>query len=184
MTATALNPRRARPRVPAPRGLTWVTWRQHRLALTGVLVVLGGLGLYLLFNGLAMHHEYHSLGLDSCGKLDGPSCQSQLTVFQQHYHSLADHLPHFLLILPGLIGVFAGAPLVARELESGTFRFAWTQGRSRVQWIVTKLVILAVVLTAFALAFSALSTWWYGPFDAITGQMSPYGAYEVSGLVF
>ena len=88
------------------------------------------------------------------------------------------------MFLPGLIGVFVGAPLVARELESGTFRFAWTQGRSRVQWIVTKLVLLAIVLTALALAFSALFTWWYGPFDAITGRMAPYGAYEISGLVF
>ncbi len=184
MTATALSPRPARPRVPALRGLTWVTWRQHRFALAGVLVVLGGLSLFMLFNGLAMHHAYTSLGLDTCGKLDGPGCQSQLTAFQQDYGSWANHLPQLLMFLPGLIGVFVGAPLVARELESGTFRFAWTQGRSRVQWIVAKLVILAVVLTAFALAFSALSTWWYGPFDAITGQMSPYGAYEVSGLVF
>ena len=59
---------------------------------------------------------------------------------------LADHLPHLVMLLPGLIGVFVGAPLVARELESGTFRFAWTLARSRVQWIVTKLVLLAVVL--------------------------------------
>ena len=184
MTATALRPRRARQRVPAVRGLAWVTWRQHRFALAGVLLVLGGLGLFMLFNGLAMHDAYTSLGLDTCGPLDGPSCQSQLTAFQQNYGSLADHLPHWLMILPGLIGVFAGAPLVARELESGTFRFAWTQGRSRVQWIVTKLVLLAVVLTTLALAFSALFTWWYGPFDAITGRMSPSGAYEISGLVF
>jgi hypothetical protein len=97
---------------------------------------------------------------------------------------LVDQLPHYLMILPGLIGVFVGARLVARELESGTFRFAWTQGRSRVQWIVTKLVLLAVALTALGLAFSALFTWWYGPFDAITGRMSSSGAYEISGLVF
>ena len=95
MTATALSPKRARPRVPAVRGLAWVTWRQHRFALAGVLVVLGGLGLFMLFNGLAMHHAYTSLGLDTCGKLSGPSCQSQLTVFQQDYGSWADHLPHF-----------------------------------------------------------------------------------------
>jgi ABC-type transport system involved in multi-copper enzyme maturation permease subunit len=88
------------------------------------------------------------------------------------------------MFLPGLIGVFVGAPLVARELESGTFRFAWTQGRSRVQWIITKLVLLGVVLTALALAFSALFTWWYGPFDAIDGRLSSYGAYEISGLLF
>jgi ABC-type transport system involved in multi-copper enzyme maturation permease subunit len=184
MTATALSPRRTRPRVPAVRGLAWVTWRQHRFALAGVLVVLGGLGLFMLFNGLAMHHAYTRLGLDTCGTLSGPSCQNQLAVFQQDYLTWADHLPHLVMLLPGLIGVFVGAPLVARELESGTFRFAWTLARSRVQWIVTKLVLLAVVLTAFALAFSALFTWWYGPFDAITGRMTPYGAYEISGLVF
>jgi ABC-type transport system involved in multi-copper enzyme maturation permease subunit len=166
------------------RGLAWVTWRQHRLAFAGVLVVLGGLGLFMLFNGLAMHHAYSSLGLDRCGKLSGPSCQTQLAVFRQEYGSWADHLPRLLMVLPGLIGVFAGAPLVARELESGTFRFAWTQSRSRVQWIVTKLVLVGVLLTALALAFSAVFTWWYGPFDAIIGRMSPGGAYEVSGMVF
>jgi hypothetical protein len=184
MTATALSPRRSSARVRPMRGLTWVTWRQHRLALAGVFVALAGLGLLMLFNGLAMHHAYTSLGLDTCGKLDGPSCQSQLTAFQQDYFSWANHLPTLLMFLPALIGVFVGAPLVARELESGTFRFAWTQGCSRVQWIVTKLVLLAVVLTALALAFSALFTWWYGPFDAITGRMSTGDAYEISGLVF
>jgi ABC-type transport system involved in multi-copper enzyme maturation permease subunit len=161
-----------------------VAWRQHRLALAGVLVVLGGVSLFMVVNGLAMRHAYTSLGLNSCGALDSPSCASQVVIFQQGYGSWADHLPHLLMFLPGLIGVFVGAPLVARELESGTFRFAWTQGRSRVQWIVTKLALLGVGLTAMALAFSALFTWWYGPFDAISGRMTPYGAYEVSGLVF
>jgi ABC-type transport system involved in multi-copper enzyme maturation permease subunit len=166
------------------RGLAWVTWRQHRFALAGVLVALGGFGVFMVFNGLAMHHAYTRLGLDSCGTLSGPSCQSQLMVFQQQYMGWADHLPQLAMLLPGLIGVFVGAPLVARELESGTFRFAWTLARSRVQWIVTKLVLLAVFLTAATLAFSALSTWWYGPFDAISGRMSSYGAYEISGLIF
>ena len=184
MTATTLRPRRARPRVPSLRGLTWVAWRQHRLALAGVLVVLGGVGLFMLFNGLAMRHAYASLGLNACGRLDGSSCQSQLSIFQQDNSGWSDHLPHLLTFLPGLIGVFVGAPLVARELESGTFRFAWTQGRSRVQWVVTKLVLLGVVLATIALAFSALFTWWYGPLDAISGRLAPYGAYEVSGLVF
>ena len=184
MTATALSPGRSRVAARPMRGLAWVTWRQHRFALAGVLVVLGGLGLFMLSNGLAMHHAYHSLGLDTCGRLDGPGCQSQLAVFEQDYFSWADHLPHLVMLLPGLIGVFVGAPLVARELESGTFRFAWTQGRSRLQWIVTKLVLLGVALAAPALAFSALFTWWYGPFDVITGRMTPYGAYEISGLVF
>jgi hypothetical protein len=133
MTATAFGSRRTRPGVRALRGLAWVTWRQHRLGVAGALVLFGGLGLYMVSNGLSMHHAYTSLGLDTCGDLGGPNCQSQLSAFQQQYQPLVDHLPHFLTILPGLIGVFIGAPLLARELESGTFRFAWTQGRSRSQ---------------------------------------------------
>ena len=58
------------------------------------------------------------------------------------------------------------------------------RARSRGQWIITKLVLLALGLTVLALTFSALFTWWYQPFDAITGRMSPNGAYEISGLVF
>ena len=184
MTAATLSPRRSASRRRPTRGLTWVTWRQHRFALTGVLVVLGGVGLFLLFHGLAMHRAYAGLGLDTCGSLDGPACQLPLAQFIRVNGSLANHLPTFLMILPGLIGVFVGAPLVARELESGTFRFAWTQGRSRVRWTLTKLILLAAVLTVLALAFSALFTWWYGPFDAISGRMSNGGGYEVSGLVF
>ena len=37
-----------------------------------------------------------------------------------------------------------------RELETGTFRYAWTQGFGRWRWTVAKLVTLAVVVTAAA----------------------------------
>ncbi len=32
---------------------------------------------------------------------------------------------------PLLVGVFIGAPLVSREIGSGTFRFAWAQATAR-----------------------------------------------------
>ena len=54
----------------------------------------------------------------------------------------------FLQVVPVLIGAFAGAPVLARELETGTFRFAWTQGFGRWRWALAKLVLLAVVLAA------------------------------------
>jgi hypothetical protein len=44
------------------------------------------------------------------------------------------HLP-WLNILPGLLGVFIGAPLVAREIEDGTWRLAWSQGITRRTWM-------------------------------------------------
>jgi hypothetical protein len=67
-------------------------------------------------------------------------------------------------VLPPLIGAFAGAPVLARELETGTFRYAWTQGFGRRRWAVGKLALLAVAVTAAAAAFGALLTWYYEPF--------------------
>jgi hypothetical protein len=184
MSATTLEatPRPARRRVL--RGLPWVTWRQHRFAVGGTLLVLGAVGAFLVVDGLAMHHAFRQLGLTSCGDLFTSACRVQLDLFQQQYQGTVDSLPRFLMLLPGLLGAFVGGPLVARELESGTYRFAWTQGRSRVRWIVAKLVILATVLTALALGFSFLFTWWYGPWLTLAGRMNPSQAYEVSGLVF
>lgn len=183
MSATTAGAR-ASWQLPRLHGMPWVTWRQHRFALAGAVVALGGFGILMLITGLAMHHEYTSLGLNTCGKLSDPACDTPLRIFQLHYQNWAQQLPQFLTFLPGLLGVFVGAPVVARELESGTFRFAWTQGRNRVQWIVTKLVILGATLTVLGLAFSLLFSWWYGPFVTLSGRMGSGGAYEVAGIVF
>ncbi len=53
-------------------------------------------------------------------------------------------LPLLLQAVPALIGAFLGAPVLARELETGTFRYAWTQGFGRWRWTLAKLVSLAV----------------------------------------
>ena len=50
---------------------------------------------------------------------------------------------YVLQTVPALIGAFVGAPLLARELETGTFRYAWTQGFGRWRWTLAKLVPLA-----------------------------------------
>ena len=73
-------------------------------------------------------------------------------------------------MVPALIGAFAGAPVLARELETGTFRFAWTQGFGRWRWALAKLVALAVVLAAAAGAFGVLVSWYYQPYFAAGNQ--------------
>lgn len=170
--------------MPRPSGLPWVTWRQHRFALTGVFVLLAAFGTLLVVNGLAMHTDYHRLGLDNCGSLTSPACHVPMQIFDQRYSGIAQFLPRILLFLPAALGMFVGAPLVARELETGTFRFVWTQGRSRVRWIMVKLAILAAVLTVMALAFSALYTWWFGPWVPVMGRMGSGQSYDVEGIVF
>jgi hypothetical protein len=93
---------------------------------------------------------------------------------------------------PALIGAFAGAPVLARELETGTFRYAWTQGFGRWRWTLAKLVLLAVVVAAAAGAISVLFSWYYQPYLAAGNQTlslseaSPFaaGLFDLRGVAF
>jgi hypothetical protein len=181
IAATIQPPRSWHPRLA---GLAWVTWRQHRVAVAAAATVLAGVTVFMIVEGVQMHADYTRLGLGTCGDLNGRACQAPLTVFEQRYQGVAMYLPRLLEFLPGLLGMFIGAPLVARELESGTFRFAWTQGSNRVRWLLVKLAILGPILFALAAVFSAVFSWWFQPFDPIMGRMGTGQAYEISGVVF
>ena len=85
-------------------------------------------------------------------------------------------------MLPALAGLFVGAPLLARELEHGTHRFAWTQGVTRGRWLFSKTALLAGATIAAGAAASAIVMWWRSPFDTLEGRMAPSG-FDVEGLV-
>lgn len=70
-----------------------------------------------------------------------------------------------LVAVPGLIGAFWGAPLIARELEQGTHRLAWTQSVSRTRWLATKLVLVGAASVAATGLLSLMVTWWSSPID-------------------
>lgn len=89
----------------------------------------------------------------------------------------------WVAFLPALVGAFVGAPLLAREFENGTWRFAFTQGVSRTRWLVTQLSLVGTGAAVLALACSVLFSWWRQPLDAMSGRMRT-AAFTVSpGLV-
>ncbi len=152
---------------PVPwRRMAWVTWRQHRATLAGVAALLGALAVYLWLTGLQIHHAYAT----SCHPASSLACTINFT----GRYAVSVNVARVLLqAVPVLIGAFAGAPLLAREMETGTFRFAWTQGIGRWRWTLAKLVLLAVVVAAAAGAFSVLFSWYLSPFSA-AGYSIPF----------
>ena len=132
---------------PVPwRRMAWVTWRQHRIAVGGVVVFLGAVAVCLWIVGLRLHHAY-AVAV-ACHPSSSPVCDADVTSFASVGGPLTNG--GLLQAVPALIGAFAGAPVLARELESGTFRYAWTQGFGRWRWTLAKLVPLAVVVAAAA----------------------------------
>ena len=152
---------------PVPwRRMAGVTWRQHRFALLGVVTLLGALAVYLWMVGLQLHRAYAAA--IACHPAGSPACQDLVNTFNGMDTFLANGV--IWQALPVLIGAFVGAPVLARELETGTYRYAWTQGFGRWRWTLGKLVPLAIAVTAATGAFGALLSWLYQPYFATGHQ--------------
>ena len=159
---------------PVPwRRMAGVTWRQHRYPLAGVAVLLGGLAVWLWMIGRRLHHAWAAAA--TCHPTAAPACQALIGSLNATATSnvMSDKGPGGVLLqaLPALIGAFAGAPVLAREMEAGTFRYAWTQGFGRRRWALAKLVLLAVALAAMTAASGVLVSWYFQPY---AGPRSPY----------
>jgi hypothetical protein len=174
---------------PVPwRRMAWVIWRQHRIALGGVAAFLGALAVWLWMVGLQLHYAYAAA--TACHPAGSPGCADLISRFNDMYPALANGTA--LQAVPALIGAFVGAPVLAREMETGTFRYAWTQGFGRWRWTLAKLVALAVVVAAAAGALSVLISWYYQPYFATGNQtlslseVSPLapGLFDLRGVAF
>jgi len=86
-----------------------------------------------------------------------------------------------VVVFPALAGMFWGAPLVARELETGTFRLAWTQGITRTRWLVVRLSLMGLASMVLALALSLIVTWWASPLDK--AGMDQFASFDERGIV-
>ncbi len=135
--------------------------------------LLGAVAVFRWIAGLKVHHDHAAL--TTCHPFSSSACQALNTSFNSTDWTMGNTIDILLQLAPALIGAFAGAPVLARELETGTFRFAWTQGFGRERWTIAKLMLLAAAITAAAGAFGqvftrfnvndpwVLSTWWTAP---------------------
>jgi hypothetical protein len=169
---------------PVPwRRMAWVTWRQHRFALAGVATLLGALAVWLWIAGLQVHHAYAAV--TACHPASSLTCGNLINDFNNSHGATAELIAALLQVAPALIGAFVGAPVLGRELETGTFRYAWTQSFGRWRWALAKLVLLAIAVTAAAGAFSLLLAWYYQPFFADGNQttLAPT-VFDLRGVAF
>ena len=56
-----------------------VTWRQHRIALAGVAVLLGALAVWLWITGTPLHHAYAAA--TACHPASSAACQDLVGTF-------------------------------------------------------------------------------------------------------
>src|SRR3989440_847455 len=127
--------------------MTWVTWRQHRLE------ALWALALATLLGGFTGYTAYQiSLAAGGCPAMRGSGYCLPGGIWGQIAQGILQFnlFQYGLVVLPALAGAFIGAPLIAREIENGTQHLAWTQGITRLRWLVTKLFLIVFPLVVVA----------------------------------
>jgi ABC-type transport system involved in multi-copper enzyme maturation permease subunit len=164
--------------------MIWVTWRQHRGQAAACLALLAALAVYAIIESTSMRTAFSDDNLAAClARSQGTACPAGVSAFMNEFGSAVNiAFWSVALIVPGLIGVLVGGSLIARELEYGTWRLAWSQTVPRSRWLAVKLALVTGGLIVLGAAMTAVITWYRAPMDRLTGHLQ-HNAYDFEGLV-
>ena len=139
--------------------MLWLIWKQHRSeALVGALLVV--VISIALINAAVSHSVISPL----CVPCYHTNQLLSLEVIKRIL------LQSFQWLLPLLVGVFVGAPLVTREWERHTYRLIWTQSITRNRWLAVKLGVIAGILMLVFTPLVVLSIWDYSTAPQLGGN--------------
>jgi hypothetical protein len=157
------------------------TWRQFRSQATVGIAGLIVVGLVLVVTGPHLVNVYDD-AVAACRASGGQSsaCNNPVTSTDGGLRIAATVL---VLVVPALIGMFWGAPLIAHELETGTFRLAWTQSVSRLRWLLVKLGLVGLASMLAAGLLSLMVTWWTSPIDKVDQNRFSPSSFALHGFV-
>lgn len=173
-------------------GMIWLTWRQHRKQALFTAIGLVLLAALMVPTGLAMHNAFTADGLADCVRKIGqdqmvPSmgetCNIAFNRFNTRFAAFG-MVGVLFLVLPLLVGLFWGAPLVAREVEQGTHRLVWTQCVSRGRWALVKFGFVGAAVLIAAAVYGLGVSWWLQPLS-LAGQVSRFNTlvFDMQGVV-
>jgi ABC-type transport system involved in multi-copper enzyme maturation permease subunit len=143
--------------------MIWLTWRQFRAQAAMMAAALAVLALILGLTGPGLADDY-ATGIAACTTESGGCSDFGSRFFQGHQDAFLA-VTAVVLVLPALIGLFWGAPLITRELEAGTHRLVWNQSISRTRWLAIKLGLTALAAVTAAGLGSLAVDWWSDPID-------------------
>ena len=158
--------------------MTRFAWLQSRTQTLVVTALLGALAITTAITGVHLSHLYHSM-VSGCSANN--DCDLAISQFVQHFLFLQNALLLLLRLAPAIIGIFWGGPLIARELETGTYRLAWTQTVSRQRWVLTKLAMVGGTAVVASGLLTLMITWWYRALDKTGDGM--WGVFDGRDIV-
>jgi len=157
--------------------MTWLVWRQYRAQGAIAVALLAAAAAVILADGLQIASHWHTILV---------TCAGNSTCLQQQgplVNGVVSDLPYISLIVPVVLGMLWGAPLVGHELETRTSEFAWTQSVTRTRWLTVKVGWLLLAAAVCLGVITTLITWWAGPGNARFASAFEPGHFDTQGIV-
>lgn len=163
--------------------MIWLSWRQFRtqaLSIAALVLVLIAV-LTLTWAQVSELARRAGCQLSDCDARAADAFSSALagTVPGIFYYVVLV----VMLVLPILVGIFWGAPLVSRELETGTYRMIFSQSISRRRWLLAKLAVVGVAVALCEGLVSLVLTPWAELIDLAGGSRIGPLVFTGRGLV-
>jgi hypothetical protein len=150
-----------------------LTWFQFRAQAVTAAVALAAFAVLLAATGPHLASLYGASGITGC---PAASCEHLATNFLQQLYAGGTYWVLYLLgvvvilLTPAIIGLFWGAPLIARELETGTSALVWNQSITRTRWLAVKLTLTGMAAMAVTEGLSLMQAWWAAPIGRAVGH--------------
>jgi hypothetical protein len=170
--------------------MIWLTWRQFRAQALTAAAALAAFAILLAATGPHLASRYAASAITSC---HGFGCQTAANTFLSQLQITSVYPTVYLLgmalilVAPAITGIFWGAPLIARELETRTFTLAWNQSITRTRWLLVKLTLTGLAAMAATEALSLGYAWWADPIGKaidLGGSTSLFSGGRFSSLMF
>lgn len=157
--------------------MTWLVWRLYRAPGAIAFALIAALAAVVVVDGFQITSHWHAMLVACAGNRACLQQQSPLV------NGVVSDLPYLDMIVPAVLGMLWGAPLVAHELETRTSDFAWAQSVTRSRWLAVKAGWLLLAAAACGAAIAALTTWWSGPINAMSATAFTPGQFDTQGIV-
>jgi hypothetical protein len=175
--------------------MTWLTWRQFRPQAVTAAAGLAVFAILLAATGPHLASQYAASGITGCH--GGTPCATAASHFLSRLAGTSTYPIVYLLgialilVAPAIIGIFWGAPLIAREFEARTFSLAWNQSITRTRWLAVKLTLIGLAAMAVTEALSLMYAWWADPIGkardiaaSVPGLSKPFIGGGFSSWIF
>jgi hypothetical protein len=160
--------------------MVWLTYRQHRVEFGTMLIGAIAVALVSVAAAVYVAGVRTQVGLDSCLGLFGtPDCAARYDEYQRLTGQLRG-IPLALYLYPIVVAVFLAGPIFSRDFERGTHRLVWTQGITRLRWVVAKIAIVSGIAVIAAIIVASVSGLTY---DFMLGSTGPWPSFDFDAPV-